>query len=129
MSSKNINQRVLKSVGKQNYNMYMLLTKGKEIDYILDSNSPVFKMYKYRHELLDEQDLNSISITTNNLKQALEKIFLDYLSDGSFRTVKNILMNHIDGWDIQKLLEIHKKHKYNRIFSILTIKYKDWLTI
>ena len=124
-----INQRVLNSVGKCNYNQYMLITNGKEIDDILDSRNSVFELYNYRHNLLNTQVINDIKITIDNLKELLENIFLDYLSEGNYRTVKNILLNHIGGWDIQKLLEIHKQHKYYRIFSLLTINYKDWLMI
>ena len=124
-----VNQRILNSVGRQNYDMYVLLTNGKEIDNILNSNNSVFEMYKYRHKLLDKQIIDNIKITINNLKESLEKIFLDYLSEGSFKTVKNMLIEHTGGWDIQKLLEIHKKHKYSRIFALLTINYNDWLTI
>jgi hypothetical protein len=107
----------------------MLLTDGKEINSILDDYSSVYQMYNYRHKLLDKQVIDNIKITSNNLKQSLEQIFLDYLSDGSFKTVKNILVNHINGWNINRLLEIHKKYKYHRIFSLLTINYEDWLTI
>lgn len=129
LKERNINQRVLNSVGKCNYNMYMLITNEKEIDTILNDYSPVYQMYNYRHKLLDEQNLNSISITINNLKESLENIFLDYLSEGSFKIVKNMLKNHIGGWTTDRLLEIHKKYKYHRIFSLLTINYNDWLTI
>jgi hypothetical protein len=124
-----VNERILNSVGRQNYDMYMLLTDGKEINSILDDYSSVYQMYNYRHKLLDKQVIDNIKITSNNLKQSLEQIFLDYLSDGSFKTVKNILVNHINGWNINRLLEIHKKYKYHRIFSLLTINYEDWLTI
>ena len=120
-----INERVLNSVGKCNYNEYMLLTNGKEIDEILDNNSPVYEMYKYKDKLLDSQ--KDIAIDMNNLKRSLENVFLDYLTDKEFKTVKDILDKNIGGWDIKKLLNIHKQHKYNRIFSLLTIKYNDWL--
>ena len=124
-----LNERILNSVGKCNYNMYMLITNGKEIDDILDSRNSVFELYNYRHELLDKQVIDSTKINMNNLKELLEKTFLDYLSKGSFKTIKNILINHVNGWDLNKLLEIHKQHKYHRIFSLLTINYEDWLTI
>ena len=124
-----MNQRILNSVGKQNYKMYMLITDEKEINQILNSNNSVFEMYKYRHGLLNKQILDNIKITVSNLKESLEKIFLDYLSEGSFRIVKDMLVNHIDGWNMNRLLKIHKKHKYNRIFSLLTIKYENWLII
>lgn len=124
-----LNQRILNSVGKHNYNMYILLTGSKEIESILDSNNSVFQMYNYRHKLLDKQTIDNIKINISNLKELLENIFLDYLSEGSYKTVKNILTNHINGWDLNKLLEIHKKHRYSRIFALLTINYKDWLTI
>ena len=124
-----LNQRILNSIGRQNYDMYMLLTNGKEINEILNDRSPVYQMYNYRHKLLDKQVIGNIKITTDNLKESLEKIFLDYLSEGSFKTVKNILIKHVDGWNLNKLLEIHKKHRYHRIFSLLTINYEDWLTI
>ena len=124
-----LNQRVLNSVGECNNNMYMLLTNEEEIDEILDSRNSVYEMYKYRDKLLDKQMLDDIKITVDNLKESLENIFLDYLTDSEFKIVKNMLINHIGGWNIDRLLEIHKKHKYKRIFSILTIKYEDWLTI
>lgn len=129
MLNENVNLRVLESVGECNYNQYMLITSGKEIDNILDSRNSVFELYNYRHNLLNEQMLDDIKITIDNLKESLEKIFLDYLSDESYKTIKNILMDHINDWNIDRLLEIHKKHKYHRIFSLLTIRYKDWLTI
>ena len=127
MLKENINERILDSVGRQNYGMYILLTDGKEIDSILNSKNPIFEMYKYRDMLLDNQE--DICINMNNLKQSLEQIFLDYLSNNEFEIVKNMLDNHIGGWDINRLLEIHKRYKYHRIFSLLTINYKDWLTI
>lgn len=130
-----INKRVLESVGKENYDEYMLLTDGKEIDEILNSNNPVFEIYKYRDRILDKQNKVSIDklkeLLKNNddikLKESLEQIFMDYLSEGSFKIIKDILISHTNGWNISRLLDIHKKHKYNRIFSILTIKYEDWL--
>ena len=48
MLSKTVNQRVLNSMGKYNYNQYMLITGGKEIDDILDSRNSVFELYNYR---------------------------------------------------------------------------------
>ena len=122
-----LNQKILNSVGECNYNQYMLITDGKEVNEILNSNNSIFELYKYRDELLDKQILNNIKITIYNLKVSLEKIFLDYLSDSKFKIVKDILINHRFGWSIQKLLEIHKKHKGHRIFRILSIEYKDWL--
>ena len=125
MLSENANSRVLESIGEYNYNEYMLLTNGKEINSILNSRSPVFEMYKYRDTLLDKQ--KDISIDMNNLKQSLEQIFLDYLTDSEFEMIKDILINHILGWNLNRLLEIHKKYKGYRIFRILSINYKDWL--
>jgi hypothetical protein len=127
MSSKTINQRVINSVGRSNYNEYMLLTEGKELDSILNDYSPVFQMYNYRDKMLDEQDIDNVKITINDLKQSLEQIFLDYLCDSEFKIVKDMLVNHINGWNIEKLLEIHKKHKYYRIFRLLTTDYNNWL--
>ena len=49
-----INKRMLESVGRENYNEYMLLTGGEEIDSILDSKNPVFEMYKYKDMLIDK---------------------------------------------------------------------------
>lgn len=122
-----VNERVLNSVGECNYNEYMLLTDGKEIDKILDSNNPVYEMYKYKDILIDKGIGQDITINMNNLKQSLENIFLDYLTDNEFKTVEDMLDKHINGWSINRLLDIHKKHKYDRIFSILTIKYENWL--
>ena len=138
-SIKNINERVLNSVGKENYNEYMLLTNGREIDKILDNRSPVYQMYEYKKELLNKGIGQDITVDVlkellknNNdieLKKDLEKVFLDYLSDESYKTIKDILDRHKNGWNIKNLLDIHRKHKYYRIFSLLTIKYNDWLTI
>ncbi len=125
----NINQRVLESVGKENYNEYMLLTGGKKINEILDSNNPVYEMYKYKDRLIDKGVGQNVTVDMNNLKQSLKSIFLDYLTDSEFKTVKNMLDKHIGGWSFDRLLDIHKKHKYHRLFSLLTIKYEDWLTI
>ena len=81
MSSKNANQRVLESVGKNNYDMYMLITDGKEVNEILEDYSPVYQMYNYRHNLIDKQVLGNIKITIDDLKQSLEMIFLEHLND------------------------------------------------
>lgn len=116
MLKENVNLRVLNSVGEENYGMYILLTNGKEIDSILDSRSPIFELYKYRDKLLDRGIGQNVSIDMDNLKQSLEQIFLDYLTDSEFEMIKDILDNYISGWTIDRLLEIHKKHKYRRIF-------------
>lgn len=128
-----LNQRILNSVGRQNYGMYMLLTNGKEINEILDSNSPVFQMYKYRDKLLNQGIGQDISVNElekalkNNdnirLKQKLELLFLEYISNSKFKIIKDMLIKNSLGWNIDKLVEIHKKHKYHRIFSLLSIEY------
>ena len=132
-----LNQRVLNSVGEVNYNEYMLLTSGKEIDSILDSHSPVFKIYKYRDMLLNRgigQDINVDELEEllknnkdNELKIQLEQLFLNYISTNDFKIIKDILVNNMFGWNINRLVEIHKKHKGYKIFRILSIEYKDWL--
>lgn len=137
MSSKTMNERILDSVGRQNYEMYMLLTNGKEIDKILDDRSPVFQMYNYRDRLIDAnigQDVSTDELEKelqNNddmkLKQKLQSLFLESISNSTFRIVKNILTNNTFGWDTKKLIAIHKKHKYYRIFRLLSIEYKNWL--
>lgn len=132
-----LNERVLNSVGKHNYNEYMLLTDGSKIDDILDSKSPVFEMYKYKDRLIDKgvgqnitfNELEELLKDNDDigLKQSLEHIFLDYLTDSEFKIVKDMLVNHKGGWSFNRLLEIHKRYKYYRIFSILTIDYESWL--
>ena len=138
-SIKNINERVLNSVGKENYNEYMLLTNGREIDKILDNRSPVYQMYEYKKELLNKGIGQDITVDVlkellknNNdieLKKDLEKVFLDYLTKNEFKIVRDIIVNHKSGWNIDRLIGIHKQHKYDRVFSLLTIKYEDWLII
>ena len=137
MLSKTINQKVLNSIGSTNYNEYMLLTKGKEVDSILDDYSPVFQMYKYRDILLDlgiGQDIDICELEEllqNNddtgLKQQLENLFLESLSNSTFKIVKDMLVNRTFGWNIERLVAIHKKHKCYRIFRLLSIEYDNWL--
>ena len=98
------NKRVFNSVGQENYNQYMIVTKGKEIDNILDSNNPVFEMYKYRDELLNRgvgQDIDVCELEQllkddedNKLKQQLQNLFLDYISNNEFQMIKDILTNN-----------------------------------
>jgi hypothetical protein len=137
MSSKTINQKVLNSIGSTNYNEYMLLTKGKEIDSILDDRSPVFKMYNYRDMLLNSEvgqniDIDSIERNLQNnddikLKVQLQNLFLESISNSTFKIVKNMLTNNTFGWNVKRLAEVHKKHKYYRIFRLLSIEYNNWL--
>ena len=131
-----INKRVFNSVGQENYNQYMIVTKGKEIDNILDSNNPVFEMYKYRDELLNRgvgQDIDVCELEQllkddedNKLKQQLQNLFLDYISNNEFQMIKDILTNNTFGWNINRLIEIHNKHKGYMIFRLLSIQYNDW---
>jgi hypothetical protein len=133
-----LNERILNSVGRQNYEIYMVITNGKEIDEILDSCSSVFELYKYRDKLLDEevgQDITSDELeeflqddNDIGLKQKLENLFLESLSKSTFKIVKNMLVNHTFGWNIERLIEIHKRHKYYRIFRLLSIEYNDWIS-
>lgn len=130
------NQRVLDSIGEENYEQYMIITNGKEIDSILDS-SPMFELYKYRDKLLNEgvgQDVNINELEQllkNNddikLKQQLENLFLESISNSKFKIIKNILVNHELGWNISRLVEIHKEHIGHRIFNLLSIDYEDWI--
>jgi hypothetical protein len=132
-----LNERILNSLGRQNYEMYMLLTNGGEIDSILDSRSPVFELYKYRDKLLDEntgQDVKNseleILLKNNNdtgLRQKLEGLFLESLSNDDFKMIKDMLINNTFGWNIKRLVDIHKQHKGYRIFRLLSIEYKNWL--
>jgi hypothetical protein len=132
-----LNQKILNSVGRQNYEQYMLITEGKEIDSILDSHSPIFELYKYRDKLFNEgigQDIdidkleyNLQNNKDNELRLQLQDLFLDYISDNEFKIIKNMLINHIFGWNIKRLVEIHNKYKGYRIFRILSIQYNDWL--
>lgn len=125
-SNENINERVLNSVGKVNYNEYMLLTKDKEVNSILNSNRPVYEMYKYRKELIDA-NIEQVIVNIDNLKEFLEQTFQEYLSNKKFEAIKNILLNHESGWNIKNLLQMHKQHKYYRIFRLLNTNYKNWL--
>ena len=130
MLSGNVNLRVLNSVGECNYGMYMLLTKGQEIDLILDSNSPIYQMYKYREDLINKNIGQSIIVTidnNDNLKESLESIFQEYLSDEKFEVIKEVLLNHKNGWSLSKLIEIHREHKYYKICRILNTNYENWL--
>ena len=137
MSNEVINKRVLNVVGKINYNEYMLLTNGKEIDSILNSHNPVFEMYKYRDKLLDNnvgQDIMADELEQLlkdnediKLRLQLQSLFLESISNSKFKIIKNMLVAHELGWNIKRLVAIHKKHKYHRIFSLLTIDYKNWL--
>ena len=132
-----INQRILNSVGRQNYNQYMIITGGKEIDKILDNRSPIFELYKHRDKLLGKgigQGINANELKgllkNNNdieLKIRLQNLFLNYISDNEFKIIKEMLVNHTFGWDISRLVEIHKKYKGYRIFRLLSIEYNDWL--
>ena len=132
-----LNERILNSVGRQNYKQYMIITDGKEIDEILDSRSPIFKMYKYRDKLLDKnvgQDIQVCELERlltgdedSRLKEQLELLFLESISNSKFKIIKNILAKHKFGWSIERLVEIHKKHTGYRIFRIVSIEYKNWL--
>lgn len=124
-----INERVLSSIGKYNYNEYILITGSKEINSILNDRSPVYKMYKYKEKLIDSGIGQNVTVTIDddNLKESLEQAFQEYLSDKKFKVIKDILVNHKWGWDINKLLEIHKQHKYYRVFRLLTIPYECWM--
>ena len=137
MSKEVINEKILNVIGKINYNEYILLTDGKEINEILNSHNPVFEMYKYRDKLLSENvgqdvDVHELEqLLKDNkdikLRQQLQDLFLDYISNNEFKVIKKILINNIFGWNIKRLVDIHKKHKGYRIFRILSIEYKNWL--
>ncbi|QXE20022.1 hypothetical protein [Clostridium sp. 001] len=127
MLKANIKERVLESVGETNYNEYMLLTGGKEVNSILNSNRPVYQMYKYRKELIDANIEQIIDINIVNLKEFLEQTFQEYLSNSKFKIIKDILLNHESGWNIKNLLQMHKQHKYHRIFRLLNTEYRNWL--
>ena len=132
-----LNQRILNSVGRQNYGTYIIITNGKEIDSILDGRSTVFEMYKYRDKLIDENIGQDIQVheledllQDNNdieLKQQLENLFLENISNSKFKIIKDMLINHELGWNISRLVEVHRKNKGYRIFKILSIEYNDWL--
>lgn len=137
MSNEIINEKVLNSVGSTNYNEYMLLTEDKEINSILDNRSPVFEMYKYRDKLLNKGVGQNVSVSElgkllknnedNELKIQLQNLFLDYINNNEFKIIKDMLVNYTFGWNIARLIEIHKKHKDYRIFRLLSIEYDDWL--
>lgn len=132
-----LNQKILNSVGKENCNQYMIITREKEINEILDSHSPVYEMYKYRDRLLDDGDRQDVNMSeleqllkNNNdieLKQQLEDLFLESLSNSKFKIIKDTLIKHELGWDISKLVEVHKRYKSYRIFRLLNTDYKNWL--
>lgn len=137
MSKEQVNERILNVVGEQNYKMYMIITDGKEVNSILDSSNPMFELYEYRDKLLNERIGQDISINIlerlltgdedSRLRKQLENLFLESISNSKFKMIKDMLINHELGWNISRLMEVHRKNKGYRIFSILSIEYDNWI--
>lgn len=130
MNSKDLGKEfLLKELGEEHYNWYLLLTQNEK--YTMPVQSKYHLMYAlltYRESLLNVGRGQDVTIeqlekyfnedNDKALKESLQQVFQEYFSDNKFKAIKQDL-NEKDGWTIKKIMKVHKKDKCRRLLSIL----------